>query len=198
MIRILAPMDIIDIINEGFKIGMFQHREEVVGLTSFLAALNPRNVVEIGTFKGGLSFVLSRLCQKLVTVDLENTNGYDFDINARSQMIASWKNATSVLGCSFDVATWQKVRAVFGSEPIDFIMIDGGHQYEPVYRDFFAYFNLVRPGGWVAFHDINDTPRHAELECEVHKLWQQLTGFNRIEINLRQEWGGIGLLQKPY
>jgi hypothetical protein len=38
--------------------------------------------------------------------------------------------------------------------PIDFIFIDGWHEYASVLRDFELAFPLVRTGGWIALHDV--------------------------------------------
>lgn len=47
----------------------------------------------------------------------------------------------------------------------EFIMIDGDHSYEGVYRDAMEYYELLAPGGIVVFHDylpeLNETNREA-------------------------------------
>ncbi len=40
---------------------------------------------------------------------------------------------------------------------IDFIFIDGSHQYLDVLKDFELSFPLVKNGGWIAFHDVVHT-----------------------------------------
>ncbi len=39
-------------------------------------------------------------------------------------------------------------------EPLDFIFIDGCHEYDAARRDTFQYAPFVKPGGWIAFHDV--------------------------------------------
>ena len=54
---------------------------------------------------------------------------------------------TPVKGYSFDVArTWQRA--------IDVLFIDANHEYEPALRDFDLWAPFVKPGGVVAFHDV--------------------------------------------
>lgn len=41
------------------------------------------------------------------------------------------------------------------SEPLDFLFIDGNHEYDAVKRDVLDWTPLVKPGGYVAFHDVS-------------------------------------------
>jgi hypothetical protein len=58
------------------------------------------------------------------------------------------------------------------------------------------YGPFVRSGGWIAFHDINDSQFHRERNCYVFNLWNELQG-NKIVYTLNKQWGGIGLIQVP-
>src|SRR5262245_52870797 len=40
------------------------------------------------------------------------------------------------------------------NEPIDFLLIDGNHDYEAVLQDYEQWSPKVRPGGVIAFHDV--------------------------------------------
>lgn len=37
---------------------------------------------------------------------------------------------------------------------LDFLFIDGNHEYAAARRDIFNYAPFVKPGGWIAFHDV--------------------------------------------
>ena len=52
----------------------------------------------------------------------------------------------------------------------------------------------MTPGGWIAFHDINDTNHHREINVYVGKLWGELVG-NKKEFNANKHWAGIGVIQ---
>lgn len=54
--------------------------------------------------------------------------------------------------------------------------------------------SLVQAGGWIGFHDINDTAEHREYGCQVSTLWESLSG-QKFEFNERGEWGGIGVIR---
>jgi hypothetical protein len=55
------------------------------------------------------------------------------------------------------------------------------------------YRGLVKPGGFIALHDVNDTPYHREQGCMVAQLWQELEG-NKQEFNAHKDRAGIGVI----
>lgn len=46
---------------------------------------------------------------------------------------------------------------VFWNLPVRVLFIDGEHSYEQVKRDYQKFSKFVIPGGWVFFHDADDT-----------------------------------------
>lgn len=80
---------------------------------------------------------------------------------------------------------------------IDFLFIDGDHSYEGVKQDFEIYAPFVRPGGIIAFHDINDTERHRERNVYVGKFWNEIKDkYEHYEFNANEDWAGIGVIVK--
>lgn len=70
---------------------------------------------------------------------------------------------------------------------VDFLFIDGGHDYATVKADWENYSPLVRPGGIVAFHDIGMP--------DVRRLWDAAKkGFQSAEIVEKAGQWGIGVL----
>ena len=63
----------------------------------------------------------------------------------------------------------QKIKAILKDNKVDFIYIDGDHNYEGVKKDFEMYSPLVRKGGIIAFHDIvpSGYPK-------VYKFWNEV------------------------
>ena len=51
-----------------------------------------------------------------------------------------------------------------------------------------------RRGGYIAFHDINDSDFHRSQNVGVARLWGELPG-RKIEFNAGLHLAGIGLLQ---
>lgn len=67
---------------------------------------------------------------------------------------------TPLIGLSKDVAkTWMK--------PINFLFIDGSHEYGEVLADFNNFYPHVVPGGLVGLHDVE------EGHPDVVKVWNQ-------------------------
>jgi hypothetical protein len=115
-------------------------------------------IVEIGSFKGRSTACLALGCvgsQKSVYC-IDTFNGNDSDFGERAFFGEFRKNLERL-------NLFQYVRPLVGTSreiaehwnsPIDFLFIDGSHQYEDVLSDFDTYFPHVRDGGLVAFHDV--------------------------------------------
>ena len=129
-----------------------QVQEEVLDFLKYSADLNPKYVLEIGTFFGGLTFLLS---QAIKTVSLT----ISIDLFKRNAILLHYfskpgKNIKLISGSSYDPMTVRKVERILGSEKLDLLFIDGDHSYEGVKKDFLSYRRLVRNNGIIAFHDI--------------------------------------------
>jgi MMP 1-O-methyltransferase len=71
--------------------------------------------------------------------------------------------------------------AGYAGPPIDLLYIDGDHVYEAVRADFEAWRGKVRPGGLLAFHDVDDRhPGVARLVAEA--LAGPLAGLAREQV----------------
>ena len=57
------------------------------------------------------------------------------------------------------------------------------------------YKHLVKPGGWIGFHDIKDTEFHRNANCRVDRLWNELTLRKKSWIDDTSSYGGIGFVQ---
>jgi hypothetical protein len=100
-------------------------------------------------------------------------------------------------GSSHDDIAKEYVTSILQGTELDFLFIDGDHTYEGVKQDYEMYKEFVKPGGWIAFHDIKDTEFHRNANCRVDKLWVELSG-NKIEfVDNRSSYGGIGFIQVP-
>ena len=182
-------------------IGMLQVGEEIRAFTSFLRGQNLGHVMEIGSHKGGTFFLLCRLARgKKISVDLPGGafGGLDrADLELRNRAMQTWApNVHALLGDSLAPQTHAQVAGILGAEQLDLLFIDGNHTYEGVKADYERYRNFVRPGGWIAFHDIVDSAHHRSLGCFVAQLWNELPG-EKIEFNAQQGWAGIGVLRTP-
>lgn len=193
-------MDINQIIDEAYSLYMPQEREEIVALANFVELIQPKVVVEIGSKFGGTLHIWCSLTKdKVVSIDLvEGIHGgiTREQFNDRNMnFLNKFSNVNFIEGNSHDENTYKLLSKVLHGDKIDFLFIDGDHTYEGVKQDYEMYSPLVRKGGYIAFHDINDTERHRQRNVYVGKLWNELNG-NKTEFNVHADWAGIGVIKK--
>jgi len=137
-------------------------------------------IVEIGSFKGRSTVAMGYACigtnRKIYCIDTWDGNNSDFsernffDIWQRNiQQNALEEYVVPLRGYSHDVLNrWNEL--AYG-KAIDFIFIDGSHQYLDVLKDFELAFPLVKDGGWIAFHDVIHTwPGPEQVWHNIAKL----------------------------
>lgn len=156
-----------------------------------------RNAVELGAYSGAFSALLSHLCTGVV-VGVDNAPQ---DLTAATRLATSRLKFCTANSSSPGTATY--VMELIG-EPLDFLFIDAGHRYDEVKSDYDLWSKLVRPGGLIAFHDID--PNHVQWSpCDVHKFWPEVKGKRRWEFIATEEhaayigpapgYGGIGIVE---
>ncbi len=163
----------------------------------------PKNIMEIGSFNGGTLFVSCRLAAPggvIVSLDLpggEFGGGYP---EWKTPLYKSFPQSTQELhlirGDSHSFDSLAKVKEALDGRQLDFLFIDGDHTYEGVKQDYEMYSTLVRPGGWIGFHDV--AKHRANSGCEVDRLWQELKqDFECVDFinDVQQGWAGLGLMR---
>ena len=187
------------LINKAYDVGMLQQRDEISDLTEFLKNKNIKNFLEIGTDSGGTFYIFTKIASgKKISLDIPHGKfGVDtFDTNTRDNMMNSWSDNVHIIsGDSHELESLNQVKKILDGELLDLLFIDGDHTYNGVHQDYIMYSNLVREGGYIVFHDINDTKNHRDAGCSVSIFWNQLVG-NKTEFNVKGAWGGIGLITK--
>lgn len=123
-------------------------------------------IVEIGSYKGRSTVAMAYACvgtqRKILCIDTWNGNDSDFpernffDIwqeNIQKNNLEQY--VEPLQGQSHDILSqWSELT---NKKKIDFIFIDGSHEYLDVLRDFELSYPLVKEGGWIAFHDVVQT-----------------------------------------
>ena len=195
-----AEKSVETIIHESYSLGMVQNHQEILGAAEFFKELNVVNFMEIGTDQGGTFAIWSKLSKdgKRISVDIPHGQfgRSDYDEYERDNYLKSLgSDVTMIWGSSHDYEMLQNVENVIKEDLLDFLFIDGDHTYEGVKQDYEMYKHLVKPGGWIGFHDIKDTEFHRNANCRVDILWNELEG-NKIEfIDNSSAYGGIGFIQ---
>lgn len=193
----------------GIRIAPMQARTEIDGLLDLLRAEPPRVVVEVGTARGGTLFLFSRVAAPdalLVSVDLPHGafgGGYPpWRIPLYRSFARGAQRVGLLRGDSHADETLERVQALLGGRPVDFLFVDGDHTYDGVKRDYELYSPLVRRGGLIAFHDV--VPQGACEDVwqvgEVPKFWAELREERAGDvIELVESWEqgrfGIGVVR---
>ena len=195
-----------ELVNEGYQLGMAQENEEILGLTDFLLKNNPHHIMEIGSKYGGTFHIFANIATgKKISLDLPggihggwalNKHPYLGNVvEKRNQYFNNnFDNVHTILANSHKEETFYKIKSILKNDELDFLLIDGDHTYEGVKEDYETYKELVKDGGWIGFHDINDTIHHRKMNVYVAKLWNELEG-EKIEFNENTHWAGIGIIK---
>lgn len=137
--------------------------------------VNAVRVVEIGSGK----FVFSRAILKA----LEETGGHlhTCDPNIVPHYLHD-RMSFYPLPSNEMAEIWHK--------PIDFLMIDGDHSKEQVFKDYYNFEKFVRSPGFIVFHDINIP--HGK---GITQLWEHLKKSCKVRLEITS-WPGLGVLQR--
>lgn len=162
--------------------------------------LNPRTVLEIGTYTGGTLFHFlrnTRAPATVVSLDLYETWTWDPAHGGDGRhLYDGWTPSGVTLevweGRSQHPSIVERARQL---APFDFVFIDGDHVEESVRADWWVYHQFVRPGGIVALHDILPS---SIPNIGVAPVWRaiQRAGFKTRELvaDPAADWGGIGVV----
>ncbi len=156
---------------------LFKNRELIEQLVELLTDLEPARIVELGIFRGGsvaFTAAFSRP-QKIVAFELS-----DQPLPLLAEFLEREGLAEHVVTCfgvdQGDPEVELIVDREFGSEPIDFVIDDASHLYEPSRRTFEMLFPLIRPGGvyviedWASEHTIPAT--YADVILNRREGWE--------------------------
>ena len=186
----------------GLSIRPGQFKDEITKLLDIVLQLEPHQILEIGTAKGGTLFLFCRVSKpaaKIVSIDLpggrfgggyseRRTKLYRAFSQGNQKIILLRKNA-------HERSTLSETKEILSNQKLDFLFIDGDHTYEGVKKDFEMYSPLVRKGGIIAFHDIAKHP--AKSKCEVNDFWDEIKNkyrFTEFINNPDQGTYGIGVI----
>jgi predicted O-methyltransferase YrrM len=116
------------------EFGVSQREPEITGFLKYAAALRPRVVCEIGTLRGGTTFLLGRALPTVTTVI-----GMDLFIQNRQRLRYYNRKGQALhllTGSSYASGTVGTVRRILDGRHIDILFIDGDHMYDGSGRTF--------------------------------------------------------------
>ncbi len=184
----------------------YQHAREIFSLYEHVLELRPRRVLEIGTARGGTLYLWLQAAADDAVIASIDLPGGKFGGGYRACRIPLYRafarpgqSLHLVRQSSRDTALPDRVAALMGDEPLDFLFIDADHRFEGVATNFRLYAPLVRAGGTIALHDILPSARNDEIE--VHRLWALLeklpTAFAITDSASGRYPLGIGVVKVP-
>lgn len=170
--------------------------EEFEQFLTLLQKQKPKNVLEIGTDKGGSLFAMCKVAPHdttVISLDLPEGvgDGYPKWKEAIFHMFKKPEQKLLLLrGDSHSDTTLNQVRELLRGEKFDFAFLDGDHTYEGVKKDFEMYSTLVRAGGIIAFHDIAIN----EAATGVPQFWQEVkNNYDHVEFIQDEKQIGYGI-----
>jgi len=133
-------------------------------------------ILEIGAFKGQSTACLGMGCKGTAkhVFALDTYRGNDTDFVVEAPFYTDWAATMA----RFDLAPW--VTPCFGRSsafykywvrPIEFLFIDGSHEYEDVLLDYENFYPRVAPGGIIALHDVGMRPDKDVGFEGPHRVW---------------------------
>jgi cephalosporin hydroxylase len=198
-----------NIIEEAYvKYWPQQIQIELIGLINLLKENPPKIICEIGLGHAGTFYVLSQYFPeaKLISITLPkfiDGDGNKIDDGDLGGLIKTFgKDIVYIPGDSRSPAIVNKLKEVLGGKTIDFLLIDGEHDYNSVKSDFENYGALTK--GIVAFHDIcppvQSSPIPVNYMCEVHIYWNEIKNNYKYRELIRspghQCFQGLGVIWK--
>lgn len=178
---------------ESCPMQMLQHRTEIIPFCEWMLGEGVVDILEIGTGPGGTTLVFGQLISGTITsIDLIGEGA----ARVHGQLSHYLQNFKGVQGDSSQSSVLDFIRGSL-PRPVDLLFIDGDHKYESVKRDYKTYRKLVRPGGYVAFHDVNASLKWPDMG--VKKFWNELKGEKKEFVagaysDNPPSWGGIGVI----
>lgn len=169
------------------KFSVWQSAVELYWMYSHFERIKPSVIAEIGCYNGGTLDVWERFAtlagekvKKIIAIDINTERIMLRDRLQPVTTILKMNTANSDSPVRFAEA--------LDGHRIDFAFIDGEHIFSYVKGDFELLWPYIRPGGAIAFHDINWAPN------EVGKFWHTLGG-NVEKYEIRYAFG-IGIIYK--
>jgi predicted O-methyltransferase YrrM len=148
---------------------------ELALLYCLIRTLKPENVVEIGTYYAGTTEVLARAVWENGVGCVHSIDPYG--AGRVSDAIAVWPPPLrAITTCSFDNSMSFLTQLRRSGTPIDFVLIDGEHDFEFVRFDLEMCARLLRPGGIIVIDDAEQAGPFSAAKSFLadHPQWREL------------------------
>ncbi len=185
----------------------YQDPLEFSALLNEIYELKPcRHILEIGSLHGESLERFMETCERNAVVVSVDQIVPPFDPRYEKQKYGheiAWHQTARRFGHEFycldrnstDPKTVEIVKKLLPE--VDFLFIDGGHDYTTCMADWINYSPLVRLGGLIAFHDMGQ--EYPDVRKVFEKVLESSPGklVSREICRSKERWG-IGLIRKGY
>jgi predicted O-methyltransferase YrrM len=185
----LAEVTMLPRLIRSHKWAMPEH--ELLALGAIARLLQPRLVVEFGTFRGGSTLAMAANIAadaRIVTIDL------DPSIRKHHEHGAGVGLSDFDVGCLFrDTQFAGRIEQRFANSvefmdtdliaKADLVLVDADHTYEFVSRDTAKALEFLKPGGAIVWHDYTWEPQNCEcagVTRAVNEFWKEHGSCHRI------------------
>lgn len=155
---------------EGADFFLMKDPESAERFAALVTELSPRNIFELGLFAGGSTVLLSELAKPRCLVSVDNQ-----EVEPTLREYVGRRGLEAVVQVHDDVDQADRARlaqladAAFGGEPLDLVVDDCSHLYDPTRASFNELFPRLRPGG---VYLMEDWPwAHEAVNLEGDGFW---------------------------
>ena len=89
------------------------------------------------------------------------------------------------------------LKEILQGRKVDFLFIDGGHSYDDVKHDFFAYLQYMNNPSVIGFHDIYYSDQLSDSGHQVSFFWERIKRLYVYDEFCFHSSMGIGLIYYP-
>ena len=132
---------------------------------------------EIGACSGGTTYALNHFLEFKETLVIDdNSHEYSSRNNFQRQKNLQKFRVSEIIGDSKNPSIISEAHKISENIKFDILFIDGDHSYEGVKNDTINYESIVRPGGYIVYHDsahmvcIKDWVNEVLIDKEKYKL----------------------------
>jgi len=164
---------------EGADFFLMKDPSSVERFAALVAEMRPRHIFELGVYAGGSTALLCQLATPRSFVAIDNRA-----VNPSLREFIGRRGLDGVVQVHDDVDQADRPRlaeladGAFGGEPLDLVVDDCSHLYEPTRTSFNELFPRLRPGG---VYLIEDWPwAHSEVGVDADGFWPDEVPLTRL------------------
>jgi len=176
---------------------ILQHPEEWNKFVDIISKTNIQYGLEIGSFNGGTFYGLCQMASEdatLISVDI--SHGEYKDSKSKKDTFLKFKKQNQKIHIiekdSSGKETFNMVEKILNGKELDYLFIDGNHNYKYVKNDFEIYSKFVKECGIIVFHDING------FDCPgVKQIWEEIKkkySYKEIKLHHQNSVYGLGII----